>query len=175
VTGLLKAADALWQTKAQEKNLSFSVQNKITDNDLIRSDRGRLRQILFNLIGNAIKFTSDDGVGVQATERAIGDNKFGLRYEVSDTGIGLNNEQISKLFKPFSQADSSTTRKFGGTGLGLSISKQLAELLGGSIGVESIRGQGSTFWNRWNVRLILWTMVLTPWRRSQGRPMTSPS
>ena len=146
VAGLLKAADALWQTKAQEKSLSFSIQNNLTDHDLIRSDRGRLRQILFNLIGNAIKFTSVGGVGLQATERSLGDHKIELRFEVSDTGIGLTDEQIAKLFRPFTQADRSTTRKFGGTGLGLSISKQLAELLGGQIGVESMPGEGSTFW-----------------------------
>jgi signal transduction histidine kinase/DNA-binding NarL/FixJ family response regulator len=146
IKGLLKATDALWQTKAEEKGITFSIQNHFTGHDFIRSDRGRLRQVMFNLIGNAIKFTADGGVELRATEKSLGDDKIELRVEVRDTGIGLTDEQIAKLFKPFSQADSSTTRNFGGTGLGLSISKQLAEMLGGEIGVESALGKGSTFW-----------------------------
>ena len=101
---------------------------------------------MFNLIGNAIKFTTEGGVELHTTETALSDNKIEIRVEVRDTGIGLTDQQIARLFKPFSQADSSTAGKFGGTGLGLSISKQLAELLGGKIGVKSAPGKGSIFW-----------------------------
>ena len=85
-------------------------------------------------------------VALHATGMALGDNKIALRMEVRNSGVGLTDDQIARLFKPFSQADSATTRHFGGTGLGLSISKQLAELLGGEIAVESTPGKGSTFW-----------------------------
>jgi signal transduction histidine kinase/CheY-like chemotaxis protein len=146
ISGLLKAADALWQTKAQEKGLSFAIQNQITAHDFIRSDRGRLRQIIFNLIGNAIKFTADGSVVLRVTQTVQEGNRITLRFEVRDTGIGLTKEQIAKLFRPFTQADKSTSRNFGGTGLGLSISKQLAEMMGGEIGVESAPDQGSIFW-----------------------------
>jgi CheY-like chemotaxis protein len=146
IASLLKATDALWQTKAQEKGITFAIRNELNDNDLVRSDKGRLRQIIFNLIGNAIKFTSEGSVELLATEKVLDNGKFELRFEVRDSGIGLTEEETSKLFKPFSQADRSTSRKFGGTGLGLSISKQLAEMLGGEIGVRSKSGEGSTFW-----------------------------
>jgi len=112
----------------------------------ISADGGRLRQILLNLLGNAIKFTDQGGIalGVDVAE----ENNDGLliRFSVTDQGIGISAEAQARLFQPFSQADSSTTRKFGGTGLGLAISKQLAELMGGSMNVESVEGKGSRFW-----------------------------
>jgi len=112
----------------------------------VTADPGRIRQILTNLIGNSIKFTSQGEVAVYVhlLEQT---NEYKLfRFEVRDTGIGINADQQSQLFDKFSQADTSTTRKYGGTGLGLSICKKLVELMGGEIGIDSEIGQGSTFW-----------------------------
>jgi PAS domain S-box-containing protein len=132
--------------KAHEKQLELAC---LVEDDVpfaLRGDPGRLRQILLNLANNAVKFTHegeivlrvrlDDETGTHAT----------VRFSVTDTGIGIREERMDRLFRSFSQVDSSTTRKHGGTGLGLIISKQLAEMMGGTIGAGSRHGQGSTFW-----------------------------
>jgi len=112
----------------------------------LRGDPGRLRQILTNFVGNAIKFTDQGDVTVQAfLEKELADTVV-VRFEVTDSGIGIDPEVQSRLFQPFTQADSSTSRKFGGTGLGLAISKQLIEQMGGDVGITSQSGHGSTFW-----------------------------
>ena len=108
------------------------------------SDRTKINQVLLNLIGNACKFTHDGRVELTIREREVDDVR-GLEFAVSDTGIGIAPEVLERLFKPFTQADSSTTRKFGGTGLGLAISQHLARMLGGEIHVTSTLGEGSTF------------------------------
>jgi two-component system sensor histidine kinase/response regulator len=112
---------------------------------LLIGDSTRFGQILLNLVGNAVKFTDNGSVSILCQASSSGENRILLHIEVRDTGIGLTTEQISRIFRNFEQADPSTTRRFGGTGLGLAISKRLAELMGGTIGVESEAGRGSCF------------------------------
>ena len=131
---------------ARDKNLQFSHRVALAVPGVLVGDPGRLRQIITNLAGNAIKFTSNGEVTV-AVEVICGESGANyLRFTVHDTGIGIPAEHLGELFLPFSQADSSITRRFGGTGLGLSICKRLVELQGGEIGVDSVAGAGSTFW-----------------------------
>ena len=137
---------SLMQSRASAKNLSLEIEYVSAVPEHIRSDPTRLKQILVNLIGNAIKFTATGGV--RLVIRFLGQNPTTaqLQFDVIDTGIGMTAEQIAGLFRPFTQADTSTNRMFGGTGLGLTISKRLANLLGGDVVVaESEPGQGSRF------------------------------
>jgi len=113
---------------------------------VVRGDAGRLRQILVNLCGNAVKFTERGSVTVSVDAAQVESCRTKLRLEVRDTGVGIPADRVHALFKPFSQVDASTTRRYGGTGLGLSIVRRLAELMGGEAGVESSAGVGSTFW-----------------------------
>lgn len=134
----------LMAARAEEKSLDLLVDIDPSLIDKRNGDPTRIRQILLNLASNAVKFTEAGTVGFKV--RALDDRANRLRFEVSDTGIGLTEEQQAKLFQAFVQADTSTARKFGGTGLGLSICEKLSELMGGSIGVESVIGEGSVFW-----------------------------
>jgi two-component system, sensor histidine kinase and response regulator len=113
---------------------------------VVMGDPTRLRQVLINLVGNSCKFTEEGSVTLRISKAGDAPGGFMLRVEMIDTGIGMAPEAAARLFQPFQQADNSTTRKFGGTGLGLSISQKLIVLMGGTIGVESVLGKGSTFW-----------------------------
>ena len=136
----------LLSEKAKSKGLALSVDISPTFPRYYYGDALRLRQILFNLVGNAIKFTEHGHVIVRAQVLQQTETTSQIRFEIEDTGIGITQETKNKLFLSFQQADISTSRKYGGTGLGLAISKRLAEMMGGSIGVESQPGKGSTFW-----------------------------
>ncbi len=134
-----------FQVRAQAKGLTLHVDCSLALTRLVKTDPTRLRQILFNLVGNAIKFTHHGGVAVRLRETAGLPGQVRLQFDVQDTGIGMAPEAVERLFRPYSQADSSTSRRYGGTGLGLAISKHLANLLGGDITVASRPDHGSTF------------------------------
>ena len=143
---LLHEVAKLMNLNAAQKGLVF---NTWLDPEIPRElcgDPGRVRQILLNLLGNAVKFTEQGEIAIAA--RLVDRNEVSarVRFEVRDSGIGISPDKLDLLFTPFTQADSSMTRKFGGTGLGLSIVKRLVELMGGEVGVESTEGKGSTFW-----------------------------
>jgi two-component system, sensor histidine kinase and response regulator len=145
------AATAL-QTAAKGIELIVSIDAEVPV--LIRADPGRLRQVVLNLLGNAVKFTHEGHITVHLTTRLQPGHRASLTMEVTDTGIGIPADRLDRLFKSFSQVDSSTTRHYGGTGLGLSIVKSLAELMGGEVGVRSEVGRGSTFWVRVEVDVV---------------------
>ncbi|MDM8518310.1 response regulator [Desulfobacterales bacterium HSG16] len=131
--------------KACEKNLKLTCQVAPDVSSLLRGDPGRLRQIIFNLAGNAVKFTHRGEVGIRADLEEEDEKSVLIALSVSDTGIGIPADRLNILFSPFTQLDASTTRKYGGTGLGLAISRKLAELMGGKIDARSKQGEGSTF------------------------------
>jgi CheY-like chemotaxis protein/HPt (histidine-containing phosphotransfer) domain-containing protein len=132
--------------RAQEKGLELLYAADPDVPTLLYGDPSRLRQILTNLAGNAIKFTQAGEVAIRVSLAKMNEHDILLRFSVRDTGIGIPADKIHRLFDKFSQVDASTTRQYGGTGLGLAISKQLAELMGGEVGVKSEEGKGSEFW-----------------------------
>jgi PAS domain S-box-containing protein len=132
--------------KADEKKIEFANYVHPDVPSLLVGDPGRLRQVLLNLASNAIKFTHQGEVVTEVSLINEDADRAVIRFSVTDTGIGIPEDRLERLFKSFSQVDSSTTRKYGGTGLGLAISKRLVEMMGGQIGVESRMGRGSTFW-----------------------------
>jgi signal transduction histidine kinase/CheY-like chemotaxis protein len=144
--GILEEITTLLSERAARKGVQVASTVSDAVPGQVRGDPGRLRQVLLNLAGNAIKFTEQGEVVLRAQVERVEDEFTVVRFEVSDTGIGISPELRDRLFVPFSQADASTTRRYGGTGLGLAISKQLVELMAGELGVESVQGAGSTFW-----------------------------
>jgi signal transduction histidine kinase/CheY-like chemotaxis protein len=157
----LKQLESLMGRRATEKRVAFRIDIDGKIPETIESDPTRLNQILVNLAGNAIKFTDEGSVSV--TARLVNAEPPQIEFEVRDSGIGMTPEGLSRLFQAFSQADNSTTRRFGGTGLGLRISKQLAQLLGGDITVESMHGHGSTFRLRVAAGSIESSRYVTAW------------
>jgi PAS domain S-box-containing protein len=141
IASLVEAAVELMAPAAHAKNVEIVLDLDASAPSSVTGDPARFRQVLLNLIGNAIKFTASGEVVVQ-----VAATDTGLRTQVSDTGIGISAEAQARLFTPFMQADSSNTRRFGGTGLGLAIARRLVELMGGEIGVASEVGHGTTFW-----------------------------
>ena len=131
---------------AKTKNLLLNVSLPPYMGKIYKGDPGRIRQVLLNLVSNAVKFTERGEISCALSLTPAVNGKTSLRLEVLDSGIGMSRSQLDKLFQAFSQADASTTRRFGGTGLGLSISQGLVDLMKGEIGVESVEGQGSKFW-----------------------------
>jgi PAS domain S-box-containing protein len=132
------------RASSRRDELSCEIDSKIPER--VFGDSGRLRQVLLNLVGNAVKFTEAGRVVVRVRGAETGEPVDLVRFEIADTGPGIAAETQTRLFEAFSQADASTTRRFGGSGLGLAISKRLVSLMGGEIGVRSVEGEGSTFW-----------------------------
>lgn len=146
LTGLLARVEGLVRQKAAAKGLALTFDVAPDVPEVLVGDAGRVGQILVNYTNNAVKFTERGEIRVALSVRERTADAVLLHAAVTDTGIGLTPDQIGRMFQHFHQADTSTTRRFGGTGLGLSISKKLAELMGGEVGVQSVHGQGSTFW-----------------------------
>lgn len=143
---LVQSTVKMLKPQATEKGLYMRVDIAPDVPVIVRTDPQYLRQVLINLIGNAIKFTEEGGVEVRVIRLVDQDDTVTVRFEVIDTGIGIPHEVQDKIFETFRQADDSATRRYGGTGLGTAISKQLIELMGGQIGLQSSVGQGSRFW-----------------------------
>ena len=143
---VLDDAVAVLAIKASEKGLELACEIEPGTPSLLRGDPGRLRQVLVNLLGNAVKFTAHGEVAVRVRVDAEETTMATLRFTVKDTGIGFRQDRAAALFEPFVQADGSSTRRYGGTGLGLTISRQLVEMMGGRIGADGEAGKGSTFW-----------------------------
>jgi signal transduction histidine kinase len=146
----------LLKPQAAEKGIELALRWSPLNPRTLVGDEGRLRQVLLNLAGNAVKFTSQGKVTLAVHCPESGAGKARIRFEVEDTGIGISEDVQQQLFRKFTQADASITRRFGGTGLGLAISKELVGLMGGDLGLKSIPGQGSTF------SFELWLPVIDP-------------
>ena len=145
LSALLLEVQSLFAQSVTEKNLNFVVDGAAESGEVFRGDPKRLRQILCNLVGNAIKFTEAGTISVKHWQESGQAGRIKLHFSVTDTGIGISEEGLTRLFRKFEQEDAATARRYGGTGLGLAICKQLAEALGGSINVESAKGKGTTF------------------------------
>lgn len=145
LAALLDGVAAVMALRPKEKGIALNCLRAPDVPAWVRGDPGRLRQVLINLIGNAIKFTEQGSVTLSTTVTGINEEGISLKFSVRDTGVGIPADKINRLFESFSQVDTSTTRRYGGTGLGLAISKQLVQLMGGEMNVKSVEGLGSEF------------------------------
>ncbi len=146
VRAIVEDTLTMFADQAAAKNIAMRTDIDPDLSERFIGDGGRLRQVLTNLLSNAIKFTPDGSVGIAVRRMSTGPDGVRLRFEINDTGIGISRERQAAIFDMFSQADGSTTRRFGGTGLGLSIARELVTLMNGQIGVSSEHGVGSVFW-----------------------------
>jgi len=146
VEQLLRSVEMIWSPRMKDKGLQFSIDVDPTVPAVLRTDPSRLRQLLFNYLSNAVKFTDQGEITLRLKLDAVPDGALMLYCEVEDSGIGIDEVAQQRLFTKFTQADSSTTRNYGGSGLGLAICKELATLMGGTVGVRSKLGKGSVFW-----------------------------
>ncbi|MDP3289676.1 MAG: response regulator, partial [Methyloversatilis sp.] len=153
---------SITRPQARAKSLSLELDSAIAPDTHAMIDAGRLRQVLVNLVGNAIKFTATGSVALRVRPAPMADGTPGVEWAVIDTGVGIADDKRARLFRPFSQVDTSTTRHFGGTGLGLAISQRLVQAMGGLIVVDSAPGAGSTF-----------SFVLPLTEASAGKPAAS--
>ena len=166
ILSLVDIVKTVWDPQVSGKGLDFVIDVSSDVSSVVRGDPTRLRQIVFNLVGNALKFTETGSIEVNIAQHVLPDGLLELQFEVVDTGIGIPHDKLDLLFEKFTQADGSTTRKYGGTGLGLAISQQLVTLMDGEIGVESTVGVGtrfhfttkhSKFWSPKIMRLTNWS------------------
>jgi PAS domain S-box-containing protein len=173
LSGLIDGIMSTFKSQATAKGLTLKGGIEPGSHDVLIGDPTRVRQILFNLVGNALKFTEKGGVTVRASTAPLGGGRTRVTLAVEDTGIGIDEAHRMRLFQPFAQADSSTTRRFGGTGLGLSIVRRLAELMGGEIAVESRPGVGSTFFVYLDFEAAPQGAMLAELRRPAAGPIRS--
>jgi CheY-like chemotaxis protein/HPt (histidine-containing phosphotransfer) domain-containing protein len=179
LSGLVAAAVDTLRPQANAKGLEIEAEIEPGSDDALSGDPTRIRQILFNLLSNAVKFTEQGGIVVSAGTAPLGGGQTRVTLAVRDTGIGLDAAQQARLFEPFSQADSSTTRRYGGTGLGLSIVRRLAQSMDGDVTVESAPGEGSTFTVTLSLEAApaqsLLAALLKPASAAEAAPFTLPS
>ena len=170
---LLMHLHTMFEESALKKGLHFALNIHDAAPSVVLSDELKLSQILSNFLSNAFKFTAKGSVILSLERLSKRKECVTLRFSVKDTGIGMSEEQVKKLFIPFTQADVSTTRKYGGTGLGLSIAKRLAEVMGGMAGVESYEGRGSSFYLELECEVLEWDHILSstqpPVKTSEGK------
>ena len=143
---MIDGVSALLQSRAEQKGLVYDASVDENVPKFLVGDLARLRQIMINIVGNAVKFTESGKIQILVSHAPVDSSAMRLRFAVTDTGPGIAEEVRNSIFEKFTQADVSTTRKFGGTGLGLAICQDLTEMMGGEIGVDSVLGEGSTFW-----------------------------
>ena len=174
LSGLADGILPAFQQEAATNGLVLEVEIIPGSNDALVGDPTRVRQILFNLVGNALKFTENGSVRIRLATAPLGGGRVSLILAVTDSGIGLSAEQCARLFQPFTQADSSTTRRFGGTGLGLSIVRRLAQLMQGDVAVQSAPGIGSTFTVTLTLRAAPADSPLKELTRPQAKLLSAP-